>query len=152
MKNLLTALAVLIATTASAQLSRTFTESFSSNVDSTDTFVVFVVEGVNPENGVKFVPPQGFFTKELKDIASLPVDQSFFTYEDPGVYVVVPYKDGEPQCIGKYVVMNEDYVDYYTAKPDATSVVISDHGVVHLNPHSVGNEYSFQIAQARWNE
>lgn len=152
MKNLLTAFAVLIATTASAQLSRTFTESFSSNVDSTDTFVVFVVEGVNPENGVKFVPPQGFFTKELKGIASLPADQSFFTYEDPGVYVVVPHKQGEPQCIGKYIVINEDYVDYYTAKSDATSVIVTDHDVVHLNPHSVGSEYSFQIAQARWNE
>lgn len=152
MKNLLTAFAVLIATTASAQLSRTFTESFSSNVDSTDTFVVFVVEGVNPENGVKFVPPQGFFAKELKDIASLPADHSFFTYEDPGVYVVVPHKQGEPQCIGKYIVINEDYVDYYTAKSDATSVIVTDHDVVHLNPHSVGNEYSFQIAQARWNE
>ena len=152
MKNLLTAFAVLIATTASAQLSRTFTESFSSNVDSTDTFVVFVVEGVNPENGVKFVPPQGFFTKKLKDIASLPADQSFFTYEDPGVYVVVPHKQGEPQCIGKYIVINEDYVEYYTAKSDATSVIVTDHDVVHLNPHSVGSEYSFQIAQARWNE
>ena len=126
MKNLLTALAVLIATNASAQLSKTFTESFASNVDSTDTFMVFVVEGVNPENGVKFVPPQGFFTKDVNDVAAIPADHSFFTYEDPGVYVIVPYKNGEPQCIGKYVVMNEDYIDYYTSQPDATSVIITD--------------------------
>ncbi len=152
MKNLLTALAVLVATTASAQLSRTFTESFTSNVDDTDTFVVFVVEGFNPENGIKFVPPQGFFNITPKYITSLPADQSFFTYEDPGVYIVAPYKDGVAQCAGKYIVMNEDYVDYYESKSDAESVIVTDDDVVHLTPHHVGSEYSFQIAQARWNE
>ena len=136
----------------SAQLSRTFTESFKSNVDSTDTFVVFVVEGVNPENGIKFVPPQGFFTKVPKYITALPADQSFFTYEDPGVYIIVPYRGGEPQCAGKYIVMNEDYVNYYTSQTDATSVIITKDYVVHLNPHSVGSENSFEVAQARWDE
>ena len=137
---------------ASPQLSRTFTESFTSNVDDTDTFVVFVVEGFNPENGVKFVPPQGFFNIIPKYITSLPSDQSFFTYEDPGVYIVAPYKDGVAQCAGKYIVMNEDYVNYYTSQTDATSVIITKDYVVHLNPHSVGSENSFEVAQARWDE
>lgn len=152
MKNLITAIAVLIATTASAQLSRTFTESFSSNVDSTDTFAVFVVEGVDPENGVKFVPPQGFFTQDLDNVTLLPAENARFTYTDPGVYVIVPFKEGEPLCFGSYVVMNEDYLDYYLADDCPYETMVTDEHILNLSTHTVGDTEMPLLSQALWNK
>lgn len=152
MKNLLTAIAVLIATTASAQLSRTFTENFASIVDSADTFAVFVVEGVIPENGVKFVPPQGFFTKDLESVMMLTAENACFTYTDPGVYVIVPFKGGEPLCFGSYVVMNEDYLDYYLEDDCPYETMVTDDHILNLSTHTVGDTEMPLLSQALWNK
>ena len=150
MKNLLTALALLIATTASAQLSRTFTESFASIVSGADHFFVGVVEDVNPEVGVKFVPPAGFFTQTIKGIELIPADSAQFTYTEPGVYVIAPIKDGEPLCFASYVVMNEDYLDYYLDDSCPFLTEVDDDSIVNLTTHTVGDPSTRILSQALW--
>ena len=152
MKNLLAGLAVLIATTASAQLSRTFTENFASNVDSADMFAVFVVEDVIPKNGVKFVPPQGFFTQDLEIVTDLPAENACFTYTDPGVYVIVPFEEGKPLCFGSYVVMNEDYLDYYLEEDCPYETMVTDDHILNLSTHTVGSTEIPLLSQALWNK
>lgn len=152
MRILITALTILVATTASAQLSRTFTESFASNVDSADMFAVFLVSGVIPEDGVKFMPQQGFFTQDLESVTALPAENARFTYTDPGVYVIVPFKEGEPMCFGSYVVMNEDYLDYYLADDCPYETMVNDDHILNLSTHTVGDTEMPLLSQALWNK
>ena len=99
---------------ASPHLSRSFTESFASPVDGADHFLVSIVKDVVPEVGVKFEPStEDLYNLETEGIALLPADSATFTYTEPGVYVIVPLKDGKPLCFGSYVVMNEDYLGYF---------------------------------------
>ena len=143
---------ISIASSVSAQLSRSFTEEFTSNVDSADRFEVFVVEDVVPENGVKFIPSQGFFVQDIRSIASLPFDNAYFTYTEPGVYVIVPFRGLKPLCFGSYVVMNEDYLEYYLDEESPYETVVTEEHILNLTPHTVGDSEMPLLSQARWNE
>lgn len=152
MRILITALTILVATTASAQLSRSFTESFGSPVDSADYFLVSIVKDVIPEVGVKFMPSkEEFYSFETEGITILPADSATYTYTEPGVYVIVPLKGNNPLCFGSYVVMNEDYLDFYLNEPEHLTVV-DDESITSLYTHIVGDPDIPILSQALWNQ
>lgn len=152
MRSYIASLIILVSTAASAQLSRTFTESFGSNVGSADMFAVFLVEGVIPEEGVKFVPQQGFLTQDLESVTALPAENAQFTYTEPGIYVIVPFKEGEPLCFGSYVVMNEDYLNYYLEDDCPYETIVTDDHIINLSTHNVGDAEMPLLSQALWNK
>ena len=135
----------------SPQLSRSFTESFASPVDGADHFLVSIVKDVIPEVGVKFEPStEDFYNLETEGIALLPADSATFTYTEPGVYVIVPLKDNEPLCFGSYVVMNEDYIDYFLDENCLFRTEITEDNILCFGYHTVGDPSMPILSQALW--
>ena len=136
---------------ASPQLTRSLTESFASPVDGADHFLVSIVKDVVPEVGVKFEPStEDFYNLETEGIALLPADSATFTYTEPGVYVIVPFKDNEPLCFGSYVVMNEDYIDYFLDENCLFRTEITEDNILCLGYHTVGDPSMPILSQALW--
>ena len=137
---------------ASPQLSRSFTESFASPVDGADHFLVSIVKDVIPAVGVTFRPStEDLYNFETEGIALLPADSSTFTYTEPGVYVIVPLKDGEPLCFGSYVVMNEDYLGYFLDEDSLFyRTEITEDNILCFGYHTVGDPSMPILSQALW--
>ena len=137
---------------ASSQLSRSLTENLVSVIDSTDHFLIAIVKDVIPEAGVKFIPPEDFRTFETEGIDFIPVENATYTYTEPGVYVIVPFKDEKPQGFGNYVVVNEDYIDYYTSKSCPFDRKVKRKSIVSLANHYIGDQEMPILCQALWDQ
>ena len=136
---------------ASSQLSRSLTENLVSRIDSTDHFLVSIVKDVVPEVGVKFEPStEDLYNFETEGIALLPADSATFTYTEPGVYVIVPFRDEKPLSFGTYVVMNEDYIDYYTSKSCPFDRKVKRKRIESLANHYIGDLDMPILSQALW--
>ena len=82
MRILITALTILVATTASAQLSRTFTQDFVARAGEAEEFVIFLVEDFEVPNGVKQDLNEDTFYSN-HSIAGIIESDSAFTFTEP---------------------------------------------------------------------
>ena len=149
MRILITALTILVATTASAQLSRTFTQDFVARAGEAEEFVIFLVEDVKVPNGVKQDLYDGAFDSN-HSIAGVIKSDSAFTFTEPGMYLVLPFSADTAMSFGTHIVMNEDYIDFFVS--GQASAIITEERVISDQPHPIGSMETPVLCQALWRE
>ena len=149
MRSLLTTLALLVTATASAQLSRAFTQEFACRVGMADKFAIFIVEDVDVPEGVVQEFDEKVWNAKINMIATIPGDSSIFTFTEPGMYIVAPFAEDTVMAHGTHIVMNEDYIDWFVKRGSQEDVMVTDGLVVNSSMHWVGNERP-TLCQAVW--
>ena len=145
MRILITALTILVATTASAQLSRTFTQDFVARAGEAEEFVIFLVEDLEVPNGVKQDLNEDTFYSD-HSIAGIIKSDSAFTFTEPGMYLVLPFSADTAMSFGTHIVMNEDYIDFFVS--GQASAIITEERVISDQPHPIGSMEKPVLCQA----
>ena len=149
MRILITALTILVATTASAQLSRTFTQDFVARAGEAEEFVIFLVEDIKVPNGVKqYLDDKTFDSNH--SIAGVIKSDSAFTFTEPGLYLVLPFSADTAMSFGTHIVMNEDYIDFFVS--GQASAIITEKKVISDQPHPIGSVEMPVMCQALWRQ
>ena len=165
MRIVIITLLAFVSTVASAQLSRSFTQDFVARVGLAEEFAIFLVEDIEDgklfsqsiflvedievPNGVKQELNEKVFNANHTLLAAIPRD-SAFTFTEPGMYLVLPFRGDTIMSFGTHMVMNEDYIDFFvTGKGFAT---ITDDVVISDITHAIGRENIPTLCQALWEQ
>ena len=149
MRIVIITLLAFVSTVASAQLSRSFTQDFVARVGLAEEFAIFLVEDIEVPNGVKQELNEKVFNANHTLLAAIPRD-SAFTFTEPGMYLVLPFRGDTIMSFGTHMVMNEDYIDFFvTGKGFAT---ITDDVVISDITHAIGRENIPTLCQALWEQ
>ena len=138
-----------ISTVASAQLSRSFNQDFVARVGLAEEFAIFLVEDIEVPNGVKQELNEEVFNANHTLLAAIPRD-SAFTFTEPGMYLVLPFRGDTIMSFGTHMVMNEDYIDFFVS--GQASAIITDDVVISDMPHAIGREDIPVLCQALWQQ
>ena len=149
MRIVIITLLAFVSTVASGQLSRSFTQDFVARVGLAEEFAIFLVEDIEVPNGVKQELNEKVFNANHTLLAAIPRD-SAFTFTEPGMYLVLPFRGDTIMSFGTHMVMNEDYIDFFvTGKGFAT---ITDDVVISDITHAIGRENIPTLCQALWEQ
>ena len=138
-----------ISTVASAQLSRSFTQDFMARVGLAEEFAIFLVEDIEVPNGVKQELNEKVFNANHTLLAAIPRD-SAFTFTEPGMYLVLPFRGDTIMSFGTHMVMNEDYIDFFVSGKGFA--IITDDAVIGDITHPIGRENIPTLCQALWDQ
>ena len=149
MRIVIITLLAFVSTVASAQLSRSFTQDFVARVGLAEEFAIFLVEDIEVPNGVKQELNEEVFNANHTLLAAIPRD-SAFTFTEPGMYLVLPFRGDTIMSFGTHMVMNEDYIDFFVS--GQASATIKEHAVISDMPHEIGREDIPTLSQALWQQ
>jgi len=150
MRNLATAIMLIVSSTAFGQLSKCVTERFTCSDNDVEFIQVFRLPGIYPQDGERYIVEANVFTIDMEHVSTYYDDMAIHTWDEPGLYVVMCTDSTyTPTSHGSFFVINEDYVDAFE-KNESDLVVVEQSFIINLNDQPVCRKNAPELVQAIW--